>query len=163
MVDLLRHQMDQVNSTCPPPFTEKTLLAGERASRCRVEVFDQSLDLMCSNAKYFTQPVESFTPRLVKRIPRPTSAMATARESDLRPFRDPITFPTQFQPLVCFWGSLLALSAEKVTGNNDPPLLEAWIFALKKALNSLNNVSKVIGLLLTCSCMLTSTRPDAIS
>lgn len=45
------------------------------------EIFDESLDLMKKNSNYFTQPKKLFTPRVVRKIVRPSLTGHTARQS----------------------------------------------------------------------------------
>ena len=59
-------------------------------SEKKQDMVDESLDVLKKNSKYFTQPKKLFTPRLVRKIVRPSSTSQRTTRQSLPPTR-PVT------------------------------------------------------------------------
>ena len=77
----LEKQLADHLSTSPPTLPEWNSRPEQSPKNKKVDTFDNSLDLMRKNSKYFTQPREPFTPSVIRKIVRPVSSAPVKRPS----------------------------------------------------------------------------------
>ena len=77
------HKMQSLERQMSNEFCLDVTVTNEK----KKEIFDASLDVMKKHSNYFTQPKKLFTPRVVRKIVRPSLTSHTTRQQSLPPTR----------------------------------------------------------------------------